>query len=65
MAGVMIKKVGEDRVVAKKLSDENIDVPAGPGGRISDVFGILERGGLPLLSIEDINRIARNGWAGR
>ena len=36
-----------------------------PTGNISDVFGFLERPNGPSLSIEEINRIAARGWAGK
>jgi hypothetical protein len=52
-----------------------VDVDLLPGGRvevraarrkgkISDAFGILKREGQPTLSIEEINEIAAQGWAG-
>jgi hypothetical protein len=34
-------------------------------GKISDVFGLLKRKGGPSLSIEEINKIAAQGWAGK
>ena len=54
---------------------EKVDVDLLPGGRvevraarrkgkISDAFGILKREGQPTLSIEEINEIAAQGWAG-
>ena len=55
-----------DRIVMEKLPDGRIEVKAaGPSGRISDVFGMLKRDDAPSLSIEEINRIAGEGWAGR
>jgi bifunctional DNA-binding transcriptional regulator/antitoxin component of YhaV-PrlF toxin-antitoxin module len=55
-----------DRIVMEKLPDGRIEVKAaGPSGRISNVFGMLKRDGAPSLSIEEINRIAGEGWAGR
>lgn len=39
--------------------------PPKPGqGEISDVFGLLKREGQPSLSIDEMNRIIEEGWAG-
>jgi bifunctional DNA-binding transcriptional regulator/antitoxin component of YhaV-PrlF toxin-antitoxin module len=38
---------------------------ARPQGRISDIFGVFKRQGGPSLSIEEINELAADGWAGR
>ena len=55
-----------DKIVVAKLPDGRIELrAAGPSGQISDVFGMLKRDGAPSLSIEEINRIAGEGWAGR
>ena len=54
---------------------EKVDVDLLPGGRVevraarrkgnnSDAFGILKRKGQPTLSIEEINEITAQGWAG-
>jgi antitoxin component of MazEF toxin-antitoxin module len=34
-------------------------------GDIADVFGSLKRKGSPSLSVEEINEIAAQGWAGK
>jgi len=34
-------------------------------GHISDVFGVFKRADGPSLSIEEIGRIAAEGWAGK
>ena len=34
-----------------------------PTGAISDVFNLLRQDGAPSLSIEEIDEIARQGWA--
>ena len=34
-------------------------------GRISDVFNLFKKKGGPSLSIEKINEIAADGWAGK
>jgi len=38
---------------------------ARPKGRISDVFNLFKRKGGPSLSVEEINEIAADGWAGK
>jgi hypothetical protein len=38
---------------------------AQPTGKISDVFDFLKRKNGPTLSIEEMNRIAARGWAGK
>ena len=53
------------RVSVDKLSDGRIEVKAAPSGKISDVFGILKKPGRRALTIEDINRVAARGWAGK
>jgi AbrB family looped-hinge helix DNA binding protein len=56
-----------EKITVDKLPDGRIEVKAArPTGKISDVFGYLKtkrRG--RALSIEDINRIAARGWAGK
>ena len=55
-----------DRVSVDKLAHGRIEVrSAKAGGQIADVFGLLKRDGGPSLSIEEMNRIAAEGWAGR
>ena len=55
-----------ERIAVDKLPDGRIEMKAvGPTGRISDVFDLLKRKNGPSLSIEEINRIAARGWAGK
>lgn len=55
-----------DKIDIDKLPDGRIAVKAArPAGKISAVFGLLKRKGGPRLSIEDMNRIAARGWAGK
>lgn len=55
-----------DKVVVNKLPDGRIEVKAArPTGRISDVFDFLKRENGPSLSIEDMNEIAAQSWAGK
>ena len=53
-------------VAVSKLPSGTIEVRAASGGgRISDAFGILKHRGRRRLSIEEIGRIAAEGWAGK
>lgn len=55
-----------DRLEVDRLPDGRIEVRAArPGGRIDDVFGMLHRADMPSLSLADMERIAREGWAGK
>jgi AbrB family looped-hinge helix DNA binding protein len=55
-----------EKIAVEKLPDGRIEVRAArPTGRISDVFGILHRAGQPSLSIDEMNQIAAQGWAGK
>ena len=54
-----------EKISVDKLPDGRIEVKAaGPTGTIADVFNLLKRDSQPTLSIEDMNRIAAEGWAG-
>jgi AbrB family looped-hinge helix DNA binding protein len=55
-----------DKINVEKLPDGRIEVKAmRRSGHISDVFGFLKRENGPALSVEEINRIAAEGWAGK
>jgi bifunctional DNA-binding transcriptional regulator/antitoxin component of YhaV-PrlF toxin-antitoxin module len=55
-----------ERITVDKLPDGRIEMKAvKPAGKISDVFGSLKRKGGPSLSIEEINEVTRQGWAGK
>jgi AbrB family looped-hinge helix DNA binding protein len=55
-----------EKISVNKLPDGRIEVKAvRPTGKISDAFGFLKRSDGPSLSIEDMNRIAARGWAGK
>jgi AbrB family looped-hinge helix DNA binding protein len=55
-----------ERIAVDKLPDGRIEMKAvRPGGSISDVFNLLKREKGPSLSIEEMNRIAARGWAGK
>jgi bifunctional DNA-binding transcriptional regulator/antitoxin component of YhaV-PrlF toxin-antitoxin module len=55
-----------EKIAVDKLPDGRIEMKAArPAGKISDVFNLFKRQGGPSLSIDEINSIARRGWAGR
>ena len=55
-----------EQIVVDKLPDGRIEVKAArPTGKIAEVFGFLKREGGLILSIEEINEVAADGWAGK
>ncbi len=53
-----------EKITVDKLPDGRIEMKAlRPHGKISDVFGFLKRKNGPSLSIEEINEVAKRGWA--
>jgi AbrB family looped-hinge helix DNA binding protein len=55
-----------EKITVDKLPDGRIEVKAArPAGKISDAFGFLKRKHGPSLSIDEMNRIAAQGWAGK
>jgi AbrB family looped-hinge helix DNA binding protein len=53
-------------VAVNKLPDGAIEVRAArKTGRIADAFGLLKHRGKPRLSVEEIGKIAAEGWAGK
>jgi AbrB family looped-hinge helix DNA binding protein len=55
-----------EKIDVEKLPGGRIVVKAArPNGRISDVFGCLKRPDGPSLTIDEINQIAADSWAGR
>jgi hypothetical protein len=49
-----------------KLPDGRIEMKAArPTGKISDVFNVFKRRSGPSLSIDEINEIAKRGWASK
>ena len=55
-----------EKIAVDKLPDGRIEMKAvQPSGKISDVFDILKRKNGPSLSIEEINEVAKRGWAGK
>jgi AbrB family looped-hinge helix DNA binding protein len=54
-----------EKIDVELLPDGRVEVRAARRtGKISDVFGMLKRDGQPTLSIEQINEIIEQGWAG-
>jgi bifunctional DNA-binding transcriptional regulator/antitoxin component of YhaV-PrlF toxin-antitoxin module len=54
-----------EKIAVAKLPGGRLVVSARPMGKISDAFGLLKKKDGPSLSIEDINRIAADGWASK
>lgn len=55
-----------EKIAVEKLPDGRIEVKAvRPAGKISDAFGYLKRKNGPSLSMEEMNKIAARGWAGK
>ncbi|KZD25371.1 AbrB/MazE/SpoVT family DNA-binding domain-containing protein [Tardiphaga robiniae] len=55
-----------EKISIDKLPDGRIEVKAArPTGKISDAFGFLKKKDSPSLSIDEMNRIAARGWAGK
>lgn len=55
-----------EKVAVEKLPDGRLEVKAvRPSGKISDAFDFLKREGGPSLSIEEMNEIIADGWAGK
>jgi len=55
-----------EKIAVDMLPDGRVEMKAErPRGKISDVFGLFKKKGARPLSIEEINEIAAQGWAGR
>jgi bifunctional DNA-binding transcriptional regulator/antitoxin component of YhaV-PrlF toxin-antitoxin module len=55
-----------EKIIVDKLPEGRIEIKASrPTGKISDVFDFLKRENGPSFSIEEINEVARRGWAGK
>jgi hypothetical protein len=52
------------KVAVDKLPDGRIAMRAARTVKISDVFNMLRRKDGPSLSVEEINDVAKRGWAG-
>lgn len=51
------------KLEVEKLPDGRIMVKAAAGGTMQDFFACLAQPGGPTLSIDEMNRIAADGWA--
>jgi bifunctional DNA-binding transcriptional regulator/antitoxin component of YhaV-PrlF toxin-antitoxin module len=55
-----------EKIAVDKLPNGRIEMKAvQPSGKISDVFDFLKRKNGPSLSIEEINEVAKRGWASK
>ena len=55
-----------EKITVDKHPDGRIEIKAArPTGKISDVFNLFKRRHGTSLSIEEINEVARRGWAGK
>ena len=55
-----------EKIAVEKLPDGRLEMKATrPTGKISDVFNIFKSRNRRSLSIEEINEITRQGWAGK
>jgi AbrB family looped-hinge helix DNA binding protein len=55
-----------EKITVEKLPDGRIEMKAErPTGKISDVFDFLKNEKGRSLSIDQINEIAKRGWAGK
>ena len=55
-----------EKIAVEKLPDGRIEVRAARStGRISDAFDFLKRRNGPSLSVEEMNKVAARGWAGK
>ena len=54
-----------DSVILEKLADGGYAIRPAPKGKISDVFGLLKRPGQRPISIEEMNEVIADSWAGK
>jgi AbrB family looped-hinge helix DNA binding protein len=55
-----------EKITVDKLPDGRIEVKAArPTGQISDVFNFLKRENNRSLSIEEMDKVAAQAWAGK
>ena len=54
-----------DRITVELVGDRRLEIrPARPSARLQEFVGSLKKANTSALSIEEMNRIARKGWAG-
>lgn len=54
-----------EQIDVTKLPDGRIEVRAAPTGEIAALFGMLKRKGGPSLSVDEMNKITQQAWAGK
>jgi bifunctional DNA-binding transcriptional regulator/antitoxin component of YhaV-PrlF toxin-antitoxin module len=55
-----------EKITVDMLPDGRVEMKADrPAGKIADVFNLLKKDSARALSIEEINDISADGWAGR
>lgn len=54
-----------DKITVELVAPGRMEVRAArPGAKLDEFIGCLKKAGAPLLPIEEIKKIARQGWAG-
>ena len=53
------------KLSVEKLPNGEVKLRAKPTGKISDVFGMLKRPGQRPVSIEEMNEVIADAWAGK
>jgi bifunctional DNA-binding transcriptional regulator/antitoxin component of YhaV-PrlF toxin-antitoxin module len=54
-----------DNLNLEKLPDGRYAIGSAPKGKITDAFGILKRPGQRPVSIEEMNEVIADSWAGK
>jgi hypothetical protein len=54
-----------DNLTLEKLPDGRYAIGSAPKGKITDAFGILKRPGQRTVSIEEMNEVIADSWAGK
>ena len=55
-----------EKITVDKIRNGRIEMKAArPTGKVSDAFGVVKKKDGPALSIEQMNKIAAQGWAGK
>jgi AbrB family looped-hinge helix DNA binding protein len=54
-----------EQINVDKLPDGRIEVRAASTASVSELFGMLKKKDRPTLSIDEMNEITRQGWAGK